>query len=122
MKNKQTILFTTSEAAAILGMSPSQIKNWTNGRPLKIVPSFRVAEGTGSRNLYSVADLYAFAVASRLRKDGIAIWMIQQILGKFRNDIGASWKYRIGMKEIIKEIDERLRIWIINGIRERICK
>jgi DNA-binding transcriptional MerR regulator len=73
-------VFTVAEAATILGMPESRIKNWTNGRPLRIIPSVRPAEGTGSRNLYSKTDLYTFAVANQLKKDGFSLKKIEDAL------------------------------------------
>src|SRR5450755_3901247 len=63
MKDQTTpALFMQSEAANILGLPNSLVKNWTIGRPLEINPSI-AARGTGSRNLYDQRDLYRLAIA-----------------------------------------------------------
>ncbi len=82
-------VFLLSQAADILGMPQSRLKNWTNGRPLKISPSIG-AQGTGSRNLYDRSDLYRLAVASQLNQDGFAARAIQLILDQLGTDFGAS--------------------------------
>lgn len=72
-------IFMLSEAAATLKLSATLVKNWTNGRPLRIRPSL-AAHGTGSRNVYTGVDLYRLAIAARLNRDGFAARTIQQIL------------------------------------------
>lgn len=44
--------------AKVLGMPLTKARNWTIGRPLGIPASVRTATGTGTRNLYSIEDVY----------------------------------------------------------------
>jgi DNA-binding transcriptional MerR regulator len=76
-------VFLLSQAARVLEMTESQVKNWTIGRPLQIGP-YRSATGTGSRNLYSMHDLYRFTIAQRLSIDGFAAPAIQSVLDALR--------------------------------------
>src|ERR1700690_1746638 len=82
-------VFFLSEAAAILDMPESLIKNWTIGRPLRITPS-RAATGVGSRNLYNVLDLYRFGFAKHLSMDGLAPHAIQSILDAMGTDFSSA--------------------------------
>jgi hypothetical protein len=67
------------QAAEILGMPTDRLKNWTNGRPFRILPSVQ-AKGAGSRNLYSQRDLYRFAIAKQLSVSGLTPVAIQRVL------------------------------------------
>jgi hypothetical protein len=82
MQRKPLLLqvFTLGEVSEILRAPKTRIKNWTIGRPLKIIPTVRIAEGKGSRNLYSVTDVYAIALANRLSEDGFTMTAIKWIL------------------------------------------
>lgn len=71
--------FQQGEVARILGMSVSQVKNWTIGRPLRVRPSVK-ARGKGSRNLYDVEDVYRMGLAKRLVDDGILTAAVARIL------------------------------------------
>jgi DNA-binding transcriptional MerR regulator len=74
------MVFTLAEVAKILEMPTARVKNWVVGRPLKIVPSVKSAEGTGSRNLFGVGDLYLMALVNELWKSGMTAKAIQRIL------------------------------------------
>ncbi len=73
-------VFELSEIAALLAMSAVKAKNWTAGRPFKIPASVRTATGTGSRNLYSIEDVYLMALANELSKAGFAAKAIGRLL------------------------------------------
>jgi DNA-binding transcriptional MerR regulator len=73
-------VFTVAEVAEIVQVSKSRIKNWTIGRPLKIVPKVRAYRGKGSRNLYSLQDVYLFALVTQLHDDGLSTKLIEYIL------------------------------------------
>jgi DNA-binding transcriptional MerR regulator len=73
-------VFELSEMAALLGMSQIKAKNWTAGRPFKIPASVRTATGTGSRNLYSIEDVYLMALANEFSKAGFAAKAIGRLL------------------------------------------
>jgi len=81
-----TTVFMLQEAAEILGMPKSRVKNWTIGRPLRILPSVQ-AHGTGSRNLYGRRDLYSIAIANRLSLDGLTVQAIQNVLDGLGPDL-----------------------------------
>ena len=73
-------VFTLGEVAELLQAPKTRIKNWTIGRPLRIVPRILAAQGKGSRNLYSVEDVYVFALANQLGKDGFSVKTIDGLL------------------------------------------
>lgn len=72
-------IFELGEVAKLLGMSLTKAKNWTIGRPLKLEASIRTASGQGSRNLFSLNDVYLMGVANELSHAGMAAAAI----GKF---------------------------------------
>jgi DNA-binding transcriptional MerR regulator len=78
-------VFMLSQAAKILGLLNSQVKNWTIGRPLSINPSI-TAHGTGSRNMYDPNDLCRLAVAAQLSACGLTARAIQEILDELRTN------------------------------------
>ncbi len=80
-------VFELSEVAEILAVPKARIKNWTIGRPLRIRPSVRAATRKGTRNLYSVEDVYLMGLADQLRDDGFAPETIQAVLKKIRRDV-----------------------------------
>lgn len=84
-----TEVFFLPQVAKILKMPESLIKNWSIGRGLRIVPHRR-AVGSGSRNLYSMHDLYRFSIAHRLSIDGFAPRAIQSILDGLGADFTSS--------------------------------
>src|SRR5437762_201021 len=73
-------VFTLGEVAAILQLPKSRVKNWTIGRPLKIIPKVLAAKGTGSRNLYSIEDVYVMGFIKQLSEDGFSSKTIKQLL------------------------------------------
>jgi hypothetical protein len=75
-------VFMLTDAARILGMPKSRVKNWTIGRPLRIDPSVH-AHGTGSRNIYTRRELYRLAIANQLHRDGLNAETIQSVLDAF---------------------------------------
>jgi MerR HTH family regulatory protein len=77
---RQSDVFTLGEVAEVLRVPLTRVKNWTIGRPLRIIPTVRVAAGKGSRNLYSIKDVYAIALANHLSEDGFTTKAIKRIL------------------------------------------
>src|SRR5579864_8524486 len=73
-------VFELSEMATLLGLSQVKAKNWTAGRPFKIPASVRSATGTGSRNLYSIEDVYLMGLANEFSKAGFAAKAIGRLL------------------------------------------
>ena len=76
--------FEFREMIAILGMSPSRAKNWTVGRPFKLEPSIRTASGQGSRNLYSLEDVYLMGIANDLSHLGMAAATIGELVAALK--------------------------------------
>jgi hypothetical protein len=72
--------FEFREMISILGMSFSRAKNWTVGRPFKLEPSIRTASGQGSRNLYSLEDVYLMGIANELSHSGMAAGAIGELV------------------------------------------
>jgi DNA-binding transcriptional MerR regulator len=73
-------VFTLGEVAEILEAPKSRIRNWTIGRPFKIVPQVRAFRGKGSRNLYSMQDVYLLALLSQLHNDGFSNKLIEHVI------------------------------------------
>jgi MerR HTH family regulatory protein len=73
-------VFTLGGVAKLLGLPKTRVKNWTIGRPLKVVPEISAGEGKGSRNLYSLEDVYVFALVNELDRDGFSSKTIKAIL------------------------------------------
>jgi hypothetical protein len=86
----QTVkVFELLEMEKILGLKTGKAKNWTNGRTgIVIEPSVRKASGTGSRNLYSLQDLYLLGVAEEFSKAGFAAKAIGRLLEAARPMLG----------------------------------
>jgi hypothetical protein len=80
-------VFEINEVAKIVGVDRVKAKNWTASHSAILSPSIRSARGTGSRNLYSVSDVYRMGLAYELRKGGMAV----QPIGKVLNQIPARW-------------------------------
>ncbi len=75
-------VFELSEVADAVGMDTEKAKNWTVGRPLRIEPSIRAGRGKGSRNLYSIEDVYRMGLAYELSRAGVSPGTIRQVLQK----------------------------------------
>lgn len=73
-------VFELPEMTEILGMPLTKAKNWAAGRPFKFPASIRTASGTGTRNLYSVEDLYLLGLANEFSKAGFAAMAIGKLL------------------------------------------
>lgn len=73
-------VFTLGAVAKLLGLPKTRVKNWTIGRPLRIVPEISAGQGKGSRNLYSLEDVYVFALVNELDRDGFSSRTIKGIL------------------------------------------
>ena len=73
-------IFELSEMVDVLGMPLTKARNWTIGKPLKIPASAHAATGTGSRNLYSIEDVYLMGLANEFSKAGFAAMAIGRLL------------------------------------------
>ena len=80
MSDTTVNVFTLGEVAEILEVPKSRIKNWTIGRPLKIIPKVRAFRGKGSRNLYSLEDVYLLAFVNQLHNDGLSNKLIEYVI------------------------------------------
>ena len=85
-------VFELGEIAKILGMPITTVKNWTIGRPFTIEPSIKTASGHGSRNLFSLEDVYLMGLANELSKAGMAAKaigkLVEAVKAKFPNGPG----------------------------------
>ena len=72
--------FELSDFKRLLGMPLTKAKNWTIGRPITICPSIRAAYGKGSRNFFSLEDVYLMGLAYELSKAGMAAMAIVKVL------------------------------------------
>lgn len=73
-------VFSLGDVAEILEVPKTRIKNWTIGRPFTIVPKVLAASGKGSRNLYSLSDVYLFALVNQLHEDGLTNEALQVVI------------------------------------------
>lgn len=127
-------VFELGEIAKILGMSLTKAKNWTIGRPFTIEASIKTASGHGSRNLFSLDDLYLMGLANELSKTGMAanaIGKLVEILkARFPSGLGdldamfvsrgPKLLYRIEVRED-RLADAVVRIAVdVQGLRTRI--
>jgi DNA-binding transcriptional MerR regulator len=61
--------FTARQVLAITGVKASKLTSWVRSGIIR--PSMAVAEGRGSRRLYSLEDLFVIGAASTLRDSGL---------------------------------------------------
>jgi hypothetical protein len=71
------------DVGILAGLTENAVKQWTIGRPYKILPSVRHSTGKGMPNLYSLTDALRFAVARDLTGDGFQSRVIQRVLDSF---------------------------------------
>lgn len=75
-------VFTTDELTILLGLDPKKDKwrvvKFAESREYKIVPSIKLASGSGSRRLYDLENVCEFALALRLLETGLR----SQVIGK----------------------------------------
>src|ERR1017187_3882226 len=73
-------IFELAEMAKVIGMPFTKAKNWTMGRPIRFQASLRSGMGTGSRNLYSLDDVYLMGIAYECSKVGMAAKAIGRLV------------------------------------------
>lgn len=96
--------FELPEIARILKLDLAKAKNWTNGRTgLVIEPSVRKATGTGTRNIYSLQDVYLMAVAQQFSRAGFAAKAIGRLMEAVRPMVDVSAK--------------RDEVWVVRRIK-----
>jgi hypothetical protein len=85
-------IFELAEMAKAVGMPFAKAKNWTMGRPIRLQASLRSGMGTGSRNLYSLDDVYMMGVAYECGKAGMAAKaigkLVEAVRKKFPDGLG----------------------------------
>jgi DNA-binding transcriptional MerR regulator len=117
------IVFGFSEVAEIVGMPKALAKNWTVGRPLKLTPSVKDSGGTGSRNLYSVGDVYRMAFVNELWRAGFTLKAIQRVLDELEKkgeifDVPDIWGlalYMVGLTTEIEVIPQHVKTIRLDG-------
>ena len=77
-------IFELAEMAQVIGMPFAKAKNWTMGRPIRLQASLRSGMGTGSRNLYSLDDVYLMGIAYDSSKAGMAANAIGKLVEAVR--------------------------------------
>lgn len=65
------------------GVSKSLAQNWTNGRPLRVVPSLSQGRGKGSRHVYALADAYLLAFLHLVKRNGLSDEFLRKIADIF---------------------------------------
>jgi hypothetical protein len=73
-------IFELSSVARILKVPSSRIKNWSIGRPFRVIPALRAARGKGSRNLYNLENVRQLALISQLTDNGLTPRVIEHVL------------------------------------------
>jgi hypothetical protein len=77
-------VFTTDELTALLGLDPKKDKRrvikFAESREYNIVPSIKLASGSGSRRLYDLENVCQFALALRLLETGLRSHVIGKVI------------------------------------------
>jgi DNA-binding transcriptional MerR regulator len=80
--------FSTEQVAALVGLDPKKDKwrviKFAQSDEYGIRPSVRQAAGSGSRRLYSVADVCEIALALRLLETGLRSMVIGRVIRQLR--------------------------------------
>ncbi len=72
--------FLAGQAAEVLGIPLWRLQKFLSSPRYKLAPAKTFGKGSGSRRVFSVEDLYRFALAIRLTRDGFAAKFIGEIL------------------------------------------
>jgi len=75
--------FSAKEACKLVGITYAQIHHWDKIGLVK--PSIMGASGTGSRRIYSFADIVGLEVAARLKGEGLSIQKVRKSVEFLRN-------------------------------------
>ena len=95
MSKKSGPIFTTMQAARIVGVTFSRLDSWDR-RGGFFKPSIAEAEGRGSQRLYSLADLIQLSAIKRLRDQGASLQSLRKakrVMSKL--DLNKPWQYVI---------------------------
>jgi hypothetical protein len=84
------LILQAKQVAKLVGgaVDENVVKQWTFGRPYTITPSVRSGKGAGQANLYSLDDVFLFAVAAEMHTSGIAPEKVRLALSQLHNDRG----------------------------------
>jgi len=81
-------VFTTDELTTLLGLDPKKDKwrvvRFAESREYKIVPSIKLASGSGSRRLYDLENVCEFALALQLLQNGLQSQVIGNVIQRLR--------------------------------------
>jgi hypothetical protein len=80
IKSVNTPVFTKRDISQIIGIPETRITNWEAGRTIKLKPSILKAAGRGTRNLYSLGDVYKSYLAIVLLSVGYSGELVQQAI------------------------------------------
>ena len=73
-------VFTKHDISQVFGIPATRVTNWEAGRTIKLRPSLLEASGRGTRNVYSLADLYKTGLAIRLLAVGYSGDVVQRAI------------------------------------------
>ena len=104
-KERYFLVYGLSELAELVALPESTVKNWTFGRPLAIAPSVSTGGGKGSRSLYSLNDVYRFAVARELVKAGFTPRKIQPVIDQLTDAQVSHFGYEYRALSIIRRME-----------------
>lgn len=79
-----SILYTSGDVQRLVGISQRQLTYWDQSALMR--PHGRIANGPGSRRLYTTLDVVQLKVIRRLREAGLSLQRIRQAFD-FINDI-----------------------------------
>jgi hypothetical protein len=65
------------------GVLRNLAQNWTNGRPIRLVPSISRGSGKGLRHVYAVADAYLLAFLHLLKRHGLSDESLRKVANVF---------------------------------------
>jgi len=106
--------FTASEVEKITGVKRTRLQQWLEKN--YIVPSVHVADGYGTRNIYSIGDVYRIYLLKTIIKTGIKRALASDIvncgldhaLSGFIFPIGKHVSISIDVEDAIDFVDSRI--------------
>ena len=104
MAAKSLYVFTTDELTTLLGLDPKKDKwrvvKFAESREYKIVPSIKLASGSGSRRLYDLENVCEFALALHLLQVGLRSQVIGNAIQKLRKKGKLSSKLQMDVHDL----------------------
>jgi len=87
-------VFTKHDISEFFGIPPTRVTNWEAGRTIRLKPSILEASGRGTRNLYSVGDVYKTGLAILLLAVGYSSKVVQRAVDQSPGHIEhAKWMF-----------------------------